>query len=79
MNIFWFRRDLRLEDNTALSHALESGEDVLPIFIFDQCILDKLPKNDPRVNFIFDRLKKINNSLSVYDSGIKILKNFISI
>lgn len=79
MNIFWFRRDLRLEDNTALSHALESGEDVLPIFIFDQCILDKLPKNDPRVNFIFDRLKKINNSLSVYDSGIKIFKGDVEL
>ena len=34
MNIFWFRRDLRLEDNVGLFHALNSDEDVLPIFIF---------------------------------------------
>ena len=37
--IFWFRRDLRLEDNTALHAALKSGNQVLPIFIFDQDIL----------------------------------------
>ena len=36
INIFWFRRDLRLEDNNALFHALNSGEEVLPIFIFDK-------------------------------------------
>ena len=38
MNIFWFRRDLRLEDNTGLFHALNSGEEILPIFIFDDGI-----------------------------------------
>ena len=40
MNIFWFRRDLRLEDNAGLFHALKSGEGVLPIFIFDKTILN---------------------------------------
>jgi len=40
--IFWFRRDLRLEDNAGLYHALKSGYKVLPIFIFDRNILDKL-------------------------------------
>jgi len=39
MNIFWFRRDLRVEDNVGLFHALNSDEDVLPIFIFDENIL----------------------------------------
>jgi deoxyribodipyrimidine photo-lyase len=53
INIFWFRRDLRLEDNAALYHALEKGKPVLPIFIFDRAILDELEnKNDSRVNFI---------------------------
>ena len=33
--IHWFRRDLRLEDNAALYHALTSGKKVLPVFIFD--------------------------------------------
>ena len=40
--IFWFRRDLRVEDNTGLYHALQSGYRVLPVFIFDINILDRL-------------------------------------
>ena len=36
--LYWFRRDLRLEDNAALFHALESGHRVMPIFIFDEDI-----------------------------------------
>jgi len=53
INVFWFRRDLRLEDNAGLYHALKQGLPVLPIFIFDQNILDKLEdKADARVDFI---------------------------
>ena len=74
MVIYWFRRDLRLEDNTAFSKALNSEDDVLPIFIFDDEILDKLPKNDARVNFIYDQLKKLDNKLSICKSGLKIYK-----
>ncbi|MFN5005492.1 MAG: deoxyribodipyrimidine photo-lyase, partial [Bacteroidota bacterium] len=40
--MFWFRRDLRLQDNAALFHALKENESVLPIFIFDTEILNKL-------------------------------------
>ena len=42
ISIFWFRRDLRLKDNHGLYQALESGKKVLPIFIFDEDILDLL-------------------------------------
>ncbi len=63
ISVFWFRRDLRLEDNTGLLNALNSGFPVLPIFIFDKEILDSLPENDARVNFIHDTLQNINNDL----------------
>lgn len=63
MHIFWFRRDLRLEDNAGLFHALQSDDLVLPIFIFDQNILSQLPKNDARVTFIHDQLSKIERQL----------------
>ena len=63
MNIFWFRRDLRLEDNVGLFHALQSGESVLPIFIFDEEILAQLPKDDARVTFIHQQLEKIQKQL----------------
>ncbi len=63
INIFWFRRDLRLDDNVGFFEALTSGLPVLPIFIFDSEILDKLPEDDARVTFIFDILQRIRQTL----------------
>ncbi len=74
INIFWFRRDLRLNDNTALIAALLSEIPVLPIFIFDENILNELPQDDARVTFIYDQLAQINQKLKAYDSSIKIMK-----
>ncbi len=71
--IFWFRRDLRLEDNVGLYQALQSGYPVYPIFIFDPEILDKLPENDARVTFIHEQLQKIRNLLQTRgDSSLAI-------
>ena len=50
--LFWFRRDLRLDDNVGLYHALDNETNVLPIFIFDSDILSRLPKDDARVSFL---------------------------
>ena len=72
MNIFWFRRDLRLDDNTGLFHALNSGEDVLPIFIFDDLILSQLPIDDARVTFIHQQLEKIQNHLQSTGKSLAI-------
>lgn len=71
--LFWFRRDIRLEDNTGLNEALKSGLPVLPIFIFDSEILTELPKNDARVSFIYRSLEKLNQKLEDYSSSMKIL------
>ena len=64
MVIFWFRRDLRLDDNHALFKALKSGYDVLPIFIFDSNITNKLNQNDHRLNYINNVLDDLNKRLS---------------
>ena len=72
MNIFWFRRDLRLNDNVGLFHALNSGEEVLPIFIFDETILSQLPKNDARVTFIHQQLEKIQNQLQAIGKSLAV-------
>ena len=69
---FWFRRDLRLNDNTGLQAALAANENVQTLFIFDTTILDELPKNDSRVTFIWDRLKEINESLKEYGTSLLI-------
>ena len=74
IHIFWFRRDLRLEDNAGLFHALHAGKMVLPIFIFDKSILDALEnKNDRRVHFIHQALEKINRTLVEYGSSLLTL------
>ncbi|MFM1878940.1 MAG: hypothetical protein RLZZ241_1806 [Bacteroidota bacterium] len=61
--VFWFRRDLRLNDNRGLFEALSSGLPVLPIFIFDSQILQNLPEDDARVHFIYECLTKISDAL----------------
>ncbi|MBN2165397.1 MAG: deoxyribodipyrimidine photo-lyase [Marinilabiliaceae bacterium] len=59
MVVYWFRRDLRIEDNMALFYAMQSGHKVLPIFIFDINILDELDIYDARVSFIYQLLYKL--------------------
>ena len=63
VSIFWFRRDLRVADNVGLLAALKGEKPVLPIFIFDENILNKLPKNDARLTFIFNTLQAIRKEL----------------
>ena len=72
ISIFWFRRDLRLHDNKALFHALQSEEKILPIFIFDIDILKKIPKDDARISFIYSELKAMNIHLESYGTEIKM-------
>ncbi len=72
ITIFWFRRDLRLEDNCGLFHALKSAKNVLPIFIFDIDILSKLPKDDARVSFIHQELTNINTQLKKVGSALSV-------
>lgn len=70
VNIFWFRRDLRLHDNAGLYHALRSGHPVVPVFIFDTDILDELlsdnqpeDRKDRRVEFIYQALQDMQEQL----------------
>ena len=71
ISLFWFRRDLRLEDNVGLYHALQSEHPVLPIFIFDTDILDKLEsKHDRRVDYIHQALSAINVQLKASNSAL---------
>ena len=73
ITLFWFRRDLRLNDNTGLYYALQQEENVLPLFIFDKNILDKLEdKADARVEFIHDQITKLRNELAEKGSAILV-------
>jgi deoxyribodipyrimidine photo-lyase len=73
MNIHWFRRDLRLDDNRALNAALDSGKPVRCIFIFDTDILEKLTdRDDARVNFIHRELCQIDRELRTLGSSLHV-------
>ncbi len=70
ISVFWFRRDLRIEDNKGLIEALKGDYPVLPIFIFDPNILEDLPVNDARVSFIFDVVQKIRIQFQKEHNGV---------
>ncbi len=73
--IFWMRRDLRLNDSAGLSHALQSGLPVLPVFIFDKNILDGLEnKQDRRVDFIHKALLSLQEELAFLEHYMYLLK-----
>ena len=74
VSIFWFRRDLRLDDNHALWEALNSHFPVLPIFIFDSEIINELEKNDPRITFIYDQIHRLSSELNSFSSSLYCLK-----
>ena len=74
ITIFWFRRDLRIDDNCGFFYALRENKNVLPIFIFDENILSKFSNDDPRIEFIYNSLISLNNVLKKNKSSIQIYK-----
>ena len=77
VNIIWFRRDLRLEDNAALYHALKAGLPVVPVFIFDRNILDLLEdKADRRVEFIREAIIEMQFALNNMGSSMEVYYGF---
>lgn len=73
VNIFWFRRDLRLQDNAGLFHALNAGLRVVPVFIFDKDILCNLHAKDLRVDFIHQVLSGLQSQFASYNSSLTVL------
>jgi deoxyribodipyrimidine photo-lyase len=73
-SVFWFRRDLRIEDNKALYHALKNSESVLPVFIFDTNILDELEdKKDARVTFIYETICALKQKFEDIGSSLLLV------
>ena len=70
ISIFWFRRDLRIDDNNGLYNALKENDTVLPIFIYDKNILNKLNTNDHRIEYINHSISKMNDTLSKKNKSI---------
>ncbi len=68
--LMWFRRDLRVDDNAALYHALRSCRQVVCVFVFDRAILDALPRADRRVEFIRESLVELDTELRRLGGGL---------
>jgi deoxyribodipyrimidine photo-lyase len=74
VGVFWFRRDLRLEDNCGLYHALLENDEVLPVFVFDKNILNQLEdENDARVSFIHQQISELSDKLRSLGSGLHVI------
>ncbi len=73
VNIFWFRRDLRVDDNHGLFEALNAGLPVVPVFIFDSEILHHFPDpNDARLTFIHQNLKMLDEIFRKHQSSLEV-------
>lgn len=70
MILYWFRRDLRETDNSGFYQALCDEKGIIPAFVFDQNILNKLPKDDARVGFIHQQIERLHQKFTSYGSGI---------
>ena len=74
LTVFWFRRDLRIEDNCGLYHALKSGNKVFPIFIFDEDIIERLPPQDARIDYIYNALGNLDIAMKENRCTVGIYK-----
>ena len=73
ISVCWLRRDLRLDDNAALYHALRGPVRVLPLFIFDSNILDQLQdRQDARVQFIYNEIAALKSQLQALGSDLLV-------
>ena len=72
ISIFWHRRDLRIHDNAALFKALKNGGQVQPIFVFDETILSKLPRDDQRVFFIHQEIERLKGEYKILGADLQV-------
>lgn len=68
--IVWFRRDLRLHDQPALTAALDECDEVVPLFVFDEPLLQSGEFGSASVNFMLGCLYDLSSSFA--DHGIAL-------
>jgi deoxyribodipyrimidine photo-lyase len=71
--LVWLRRDLRLDDNAALYHALKKADQVCAVFVFDTDILNELSADDRRVTFIWQSIEQLQQALSKQGGRLFVL------
>jgi deoxyribodipyrimidine photo-lyase len=71
-SIYWFRRDLRLQENTALNLALRESQEVICLFVLDPTIIDNVNAGEARLSFLFSSLENLAWELEKYGSRLII-------
>lgn len=72
--LFWFRRDLRAYDNTGLAAACREFSNVVPVFVFDENILKKLPdKDDRRITLIFEAISDLSEKIKKHGGELQVV------
>ncbi|OUT95842.1 MAG: hypothetical protein CBC01_08845, partial [Betaproteobacteria bacterium TMED41] len=87
-SLVWLRRDLRLEDNNAISKAISLNTKFILCFVFDKKILNPLLSEplavrdtnnfiiDNRISFIYYSLKELDKKLKKIGSGLIVKYGF---
>ncbi len=70
INIVWFKRDLRLQDNEALQHAIAAGLPILLLYVFEHSLLQDRHYSERHWNFIKQSLVDINAQLAPYNTQV---------
>ncbi|TCK64877.1 deoxyribodipyrimidine photo-lyase family protein (cryptochrome) [Winogradskyella wandonensis] len=70
IDVVWFKRDLRLEDNEALFRALETKNRVLLLYSFENFILNDPHYSERHFNFIKESIRDINSRLETLNTSI---------
>jgi deoxyribodipyrimidine photo-lyase len=71
--LVWMRRDLRVQDHRALYEATHQASQVLPVFVIDETIVGKLPKNDRRITFLQKSLDEVAEALEKQGSRLLVV------
>jgi len=71
--MWWIRRDLRLNDNQALTVALQQADYVLPVFIVDPGLTQSDYVGDKRLAFLWAGLRRLEADLQARGSRLLVL------
>lgn len=77
INVVWLKRDLRLQDNEAISNALKSGKPTLLLYVFEHILLNDGLYSERHFNFIKESIRDINEQLKLYNTKVLVVINDI--
>lgn len=78
INVVWFKRDLRLQDNTAISNALSNNKRTLLLYVFEHLVLNDEHYSERHFNFIKESMRDINAQLEPYNTKVLAVTSDIS-